>query len=57
MLWQTGSYTTLVYVSVSKAIHHPGLIFQRGGWMGGWDGRRVGEETGSRQAQEEEERV
>lgn len=25
--------------------------------MGGWDGRRVGEEAGSQQAQEEEERV
>ena len=56
-LRQTGSYMAVVYVAVSKAIHQSGLIFQRGGWMGRWDGRRVGEEVGSCQAQEEEERV
>lgn len=56
-LWQTGSYMAVVYVAVSKAIHHSWLIFQRGGWMGGWDGRRAGGEAGSPQAQEEEERV
>lgn len=49
-LWQTGSYMAVVYVAVSKAIHHSRLIFQRDGWTGGWDGRRVGEEVGSCQA-------
>lgn len=56
-LWQTGSYMAVVYVAVSKAIHQSWLIFQRGGWTGGWDGRRAGGEVGSPQAQEEEERV
>ena len=54
---QTGSYMAIVYVAVSKAIHHSRLIFQRGGWMEGWDGRRAGGEVGSHQAQEEEEHV
>lgn len=45
-LWQTGSYTAVVCVAVSKAIHRSGLMFQRGGM----DGGRAGEEVGSCQA-------